>query len=296
MNKEKSKNIYAFSHIRYRELNEIFHNISFPYAVIKGEPLSFYMYGEFGRRNSADIDILISRKNLKNMEELLAENNFSTKKLNRHDQIMSRCFSHSSLPYKKRIVIGTLEIDLNYDLFWGEYTGERINIDEFLEDTVQMEIWECKIQTLSLIKTFIQLSLHHYREINQIFLIYKNGFINFDKLKDINTLLQNNIQKLPADSLLSICENYKIVPYVYYILYYTYMVTHNEILTNYIDTFDTYEGRKLINCYGLNSKERKEWKIDIYERMKSHDLSRIIETDLTEKDFQKMNDIRRIIF
>ena len=74
------------------------------------------------------------------------------------------------------------------------------------------------------------------------------------------------------------------------------MVTHNEILTNYIDTFDTYEGRKLINCYGLNSKERKEWKIDIYERMKSHDLSRIIETDLTEKDFQKMNDIRRIIF
>ena len=49
----------------FRRMNDI------SYAVVKGETLSLYCYGELGRRRSCDIDILISAKDVDVVEKLL---------------------------------------------------------------------------------------------------------------------------------------------------------------------------------------------------------------------------------
>lgn len=66
----KAKTMYGFV-----ELNSFFRSVQgIIYACIKGEILSKQAYGKVGKRTSADIDILISRKNLINIEHRLINN------------------------------------------------------------------------------------------------------------------------------------------------------------------------------------------------------------------------------
>lgn len=32
-----------------------------------------------------------------------------------------------------------IEVDLNFDIFWGEYEGKRVDIEEFLSDTIEFD-------------------------------------------------------------------------------------------------------------------------------------------------------------
>ena len=61
------------------------------------------------------------------------------------------------------------------------------------------------------------------------------------------------------NKLYKISSEYEIVPYVFYILYYTGQIYHDEILQQYIEAFKTPKGQALLNCYGLCAKEQKEW-------------------------------------
>ena len=70
---------------------------------------------------------------------------------------------------------------------------------------------------------------------------------------------------------------YEIVPYVYYVLYYTELVYQSNVIKKYVDAFRTDEGVELLDCYGLNSMERRVWKANFYERMASNDVFSIIE-------------------
>lgn len=59
-----------------KELKSVFSEFgNVPCAVIKGDMLSVMAYGKSGFRNSADIDILISRDNLPYIEEALKREN-----------------------------------------------------------------------------------------------------------------------------------------------------------------------------------------------------------------------------
>ena len=53
-----------------QELNDI------DYVIIKGEPLSMLAYGYFGCRTSHDIDILIDRKNVSILDQILNKHGF----------------------------------------------------------------------------------------------------------------------------------------------------------------------------------------------------------------------------
>lgn len=58
-------------------MNKILSDVTVPYAVIKGEPLSLLCYNEKSVRNSQDIDILIERQHMLYFERLLKENGFT---------------------------------------------------------------------------------------------------------------------------------------------------------------------------------------------------------------------------
>lgn len=88
------------------------------YAIIMGEPLSVLAYGRTGRRNSSDIDILISKTSIRDVELLLKKHGFATKHYSKTDTIIMRAYSHQVSSRKKSWgAFGYLVVDLNYDIF-----------------------------------------------------------------------------------------------------------------------------------------------------------------------------------
>lgn len=245
-----------------------------------------------------DIDILVSRNTLEGLENFFQKNGFKNiySNYSREDRIFLFTNSHQLLPYVKSINGSTIFVDFNFDIFWGEYTGRRFDIDEFLSDTIEIEIYGAKVQTLPPLKAMIQLILHHYRDMNSIFLLATRKSINYDMFKDIYYLLKNNLDTITLDKLHAISSEYGIIPFVFYILYYTGQIFDDKILEEYIETFRTAEGEALLNCYGLCAREQKEWKYDFMTRLESKNLYNLIKDDLTKKDKEKIVINKRIFF
>lgn len=158
------KRIAVLNMERYVHLKKIISEVAVPYVIIKGEPLSLLCYNKNGARNSQDIDILIERQHLAYLERILIENGFvmhtkSNKAEKRGNRILCISQSHQIPPYIKETQNQQIEIDLNFDIFWGEYPGKRIDIGKFLSDAVEMEIHGCKIKALPPLKAIVQLAL-----------------------------------------------------------------------------------------------------------------------------------------
>lgn len=284
-----------FKQESYMQLKELLSVVNLYYAIIKGEVISKQAYGQNGFRNSSDIDILISRKNIKELEQGLSKCGFHNTSQMRSDKITMLSSSHQIAPWIKEIPPwGVIVIDLNFDVFWGEYEGKRIDIEEFLSDTIEMEIYGVKVKTLPPIKAMIQLILHHYKDMNSIFLLATRKSIKYDMFKDVYYLLKNNLDTIPLEKLYAMSAEYEIIPYVFYVLYYTGRVFDDEILKQYIEAFSTPEGETLLNCYGLCTKERKEWKCDFMTRLEADNLYDLIKYNLTEKDHEKIAINKRI--
>ena len=262
-----------------------------PYAFIKGECLSILAYGKAGVRMFSDIDILLPRQSLCSFESVLIAKGYKTdfsQLESRKKRVLCCSASHQLMPYRKTIKMLDLEIDLNFDIFWGEYTGKRIDMTSFLYDTIDIEIYGIVVKTLPPFKAMVQLILHHYKDMNSIFLLATHKSIKYDMFKDVYFLLKNNLDTITINKLYSISAEYEIIPYVYYVLYYTWKVFDDEILKRYVDVFRTSEGEALLNCYGLCSKERKEWKYNFKTRLESDNIYNLIKDDLTEKDKEKI--------
>lgn len=268
------------------------------YSIIKGLPLSHLAYGSFEKRISKDIDVLISKKSIKRIEDILLNNYFHpihNIAMNlRETKVFLLSMSHQLYPYIKNYDNSAVLIDINHDIFWGEYEGKRIDIEEFLSDTIEMDIFGVKVKTLPPVKALIQLILHHYKDMNSIFLLATRKSIKYDMFKDVYYLLKNNLDTIPLDELYTMSVEYEIIPYVFYVLSHTGQLFNDEILKQYIEAFRTPEGEALLNCYGLCIKERKKWKCDFQTRLESNDLYSLIKDDLTEKDHEKIAINKRI--
>ena len=263
-------------------------------VIIKGEALSMTAYGKEGLRSSTDIDILTPRNNLSKIEELLLNDGYVQEDNTRKSRIFCLSNSHQIIPFTKKIDVFKISIDVNFDVFWGEYSGKRIDVADFISNPIVMPIYGCQVKTLSPLKAFVHLVLHHYKDMNSIYLLATERCFTIDKFKDIYNILKNNATEISLDKLYSISVKYEIVPYVYYVLYYTGQVFDDEILRRYIEAFRTPEGEALLNCYGLCSKEQKEWKCDFKTRLESENLYNLIKDDLTERDKEKIAINRRI--
>ena len=296
MSEIKSILLKLFKQESYMQLKKILSVENLHYAIIKGEVLSKQAYGKNGFRHSSDIDILIPRRKIHEIEDALGEFGFYNSAKTRVDKIMLLSNSHQIAPWVKEIPPwGKAVIDLNFDIFWGEYEGKRISIEEFLSDTIQMDVYGVKLKTLPPIKALIQLILHHYKDMNSIFLLATRNSIKYEMFKDIYYLLKNNLDVISLDKLHAMSIEYEIIPYVFYVLYYTGQIFDDDILKHYIEAFRTTEGETLLNCYGLCTKERKEWKYDFKTRLSTDNLYELIRDDLTEKDKEKIL-INKLIF
>ena len=252
-------------------------------------------YKQPSARHLGDIDILSTSKNLNALTDILKKLRFSPDTSSREEHVMMLSTSHQIKPWIRDISPwGKIEVDLNFDIFWGEYEGKRVDIEEFLSDTTEMDIYGAKVKTLPPIKAMIQLVLHHYKDMNSIFLLATRKSIRYDMFKDVYYLLKNNLDAISLDKLYAMSAEYGIIPYVFYVLYYTGQVFDDDVLKQYIEAFRTPEGDALLNCYGLCEKERREWKCDLKTRLDSDHLYELIKADLTERDQEKIAINKRI--
>ena len=274
----------------YNELYKLVDQINFPYAIIKGEALSIQAYNKELQRTSCDIDILVHRKNVKKLCCLLLDSGFTTKSIDRANEIFLFSSSHQLPAFEKIIYgVGNISIDINFDVFWGEYTGKRIDIDEFLNDVQPIKIFNHTFSTLPANKAFVQLCLHHYKEMNSLYHLTRHDCIRESMFSDIYNLIKNNLSKLSLKEVYAMVEKYQISAYVYYILYYTYYLFKDPILKEYVDVFDSPKGRALLDIYGLSENEKKVWKISFEERLSLNNLFEVIQNDLTSDDMKKIN-------
>lgn len=286
----------AISVVAFNSLKTFFQDVSkYQYSVIKGDVLSVQAYGNTGMRFSTDIDILISRKDLLYVENFLLSNGLNNLEGKREKRLAMLLVSHQSTPWKKQLGRwADIIVDINFDILWGEYEGNRIDIDEFLSDTIEMDIYGVKVKTLPPLKAMIQLILHHYKDMNSIYLLATRKSIKYDMFKDVYHLWKNNKKDISLEKLYSISSEYQIIPYAFYILYYTNQIFKDAELQKYVNAFRTPEGEDLLNCYGLCDKERKEWKYDFQTRLEAENLYDLIKDDLTEKDKEKIKINKRV--
>lgn len=288
-------NIYKVGRkILYKELEPLFVALSpIRYAVVKGEVLSQQIYGVPDRRRSSDIDILIDKKNVKFLEEQLHKLGFDQKSPVddaeiRHNRVLCMAYSHQIPSYHKDKFGFHLNVDVNYDIFWGEYEGKRCSVDEFLCDTLDMEIYGIKLKTLPIEKVFIHLILHHYKDMNSLYHLSNYNCIRTNMFKDIYDLIISNREVLTVERVKELSEHYSVENYIYYMIYYTYRVFKEVVLEEYLKQLEHYSDDELIESYGLAIQERKKWQISFEERINNDNLCKLVVNNMTPPDFEKM--------
>lgn len=302
--RQRRKGTVIKNAIIFNELIELFNELrEFPYAVIKGEPLSKMAYGEEGYRNSADIDILVHKSHVAELKSVLEKHGFcenifdadgNKRESTRIEKILLG-YSHQTIPFVKISKYNIpMYIDINCDIFWGEYDKKRICMHSFLANFEFIKIYRSTVKTLKPLHMFVSLCLHHYREMNAPYYFKLNNPFNTYALQDVYYLYKNHIAKNIKEFVKYVNEN-NLEEYIFFVLYHTHKVFPDESFYDDMKQFETEEGVYGLEYYGLCSSERKKWPISFEQRFNNPNLFQLIEPQLTEADERKINQVLSII-
>ncbi len=295
------KNIYfSFLKIKYKYdyqyiISILNNEADFPYVFFKGESLSYYAYGEPWKRHFGDIDMLINRKDVSKMESLLARHGFVSKHLTREEKIFINAFSHQTPPLRKKTKRGMIEIDLNFDILWGDWRGMRPNLESFFERRERIRMFDVTVPTLNPQDYFLALCLHHYKDMNNIYHLSDHNTIITEKFLDISNFWIRQKNRIDIDETRKWMDKYELTPFFFYIFTLTCEIFDLPDLKSWAEELKTEGGKTLLSKYGLNASERKVWSIGFLERLDNPDLPSIVNADLTERD-KKMLEVNRKIF
>ena len=257
------------------------------YVIIKGEVLSVQAYGKPGRRHLGDVDVLVQKENIGKLTALLIENGFETNVLTREQEIITKAFSHQVTPYRKLVSGIAVNIDINYDFFWGEWDKARPSIGDILSRRQYLTLYDQFVPVLTIEDAFIQLCLHHYKDMNSLFhLAYVNP-ITSEKFQDIYYFWLNNRNCLSVEYISNWSKKYQIGLYIDYILSQTAYIMKDKSIAEWGKKF--YQGYNyLLNYYGLDSKRRKKWDIPLDVRINNPTLPEYIRKSLSPEELEKL--------
>lgn len=273
----------------FSELNEI------PYALMKGAVLAKQIYPSVGYRKSRDIDILISPEYLQTTDSILKKNGFiqgqvvdgEVKPYTRENVIFQRAFTHQVASYVKKTddpYCPFLVVDINHNVLWGE-AGRCININDFLSNTVLCELFGIKTKKMNSIFEFVSLCLHHYKDLNSLYLLNQRG-VRLSHFFDIERYVRTN----PIDilQLREVCERYDVTDYITFCLYHTNILFQSDIISQYLNVFRTDNCTNILNRIGLEKEEYKTIDGGISAWAISCDFESMLNSMLTDRDKKKI--------
>ena len=279
-----------------RSIFEAFEANEIPYAVIKGAVLSKSAYGAVNLRKSGDIDLLISRKNIDTVKKIMLDDGFvqgrvtdnGIEPFSRRELLFQSAASHQAAPFIKKglnPLCPYVNVDINMDIFWGE-SERKADMDLLLTYTENEEICGSRIRKLTAEMEFISLCLHHYKDMNSIYLL-SQGSLKLFLFCDIYFYLRNN--KLDRNRLQALCEKLAVSEYVYYCVFYANEIFQDDLLNGYLTALDTEKARETLNTFGLAEDEIKTWNIGFFERLFMDFPNDAFYSLLTEKDLEKIS-------
>lgn len=281
---------------RYKACSNIFAMLdSIPYAHIKGAVLSCGAYGNPSYRSSGDIDLLVPSEYSDLAKSILTAQGFIQGRLvndaiipfSRSELIYQKRFSHQIAPFMLKTeskLCPFINIDVNFNIVWGE-GNFKIDIREFVSNSEEFEIYGVKMRRLKPLWEFIALCMHHYKDMNSIYLLAERG-LSLSEYCDIYFYIVN--VSPDADELAKLSADYGVSDYVYYCIYYANEIFADKRLDLYLNKLRSESANKLINCYGLTDSERKQWDTPFFERLLNTHFSQKFLSLLTESEKHKI--------
>ena len=242
-------------------------------------------------RNSGDIDILIRRKDADRVKQLLTANGFIQGRVteqgiipfNRRELLFQASLSHQSAPYVKKTnnkLCPYINVDINMDILWGE-GEERANMDLVLSNTESSKLFNIPFQKLTPEMEFISLCLHHYKDMNSLYLISSGSFKLglfceiYDYLKKVK----------PSETIIAdLCKQLMVGRYLYVCIHHTQQIFDDSLLSPYLKVLEDDKDITLLNTVGLNEKERKMWGITLFNRLFHPDLAKYLQGILNDEE------------
>lgn len=266
------------------------------YAVIKGAILSKAAYGNVCYRRSSDIDLLVSRENLDFVKNTLLQNGFIQGRIidgdivpfSRQEILYHTALSHQTAPFLKKTgsrFCPVINIDVNIDVMWGE-SQKQTDMDKFLLNTEVAEVCCVELKKLSPIAEFISLCLHHYKDMNSIYLL-SQGSLRLSLFCDIYFYFINN--SIDITGLKHMCQALDVTKYVYYCINATNEIFADERLCPYLCALASNKDNTLKNSFGLDTVEQKEWNIDLHSRLFNDNFKDAFFSLLSARDLEKID-------
>ncbi len=283
---------------RFHAGTEVFATLNeekIPYAVHKGAVLSQVLYGSPNVRLSGDIDLLLSREYIARVQDIFKSNGFiqgrvvsdSIKPYSRTEKIYQASQSHQLAPFVKATahkLCPFVEYDCNMDVFWGE-SQQHIDMKAFLTNTVECELFGIQIRKLTAEAELIALCMHHYKDLNSIYLLWTRGF-DSKKLEEIAYYVTN--VPLCINQLKSLCQKFGVIDYVCWCIHYANILLPDLRLRELEDNFMTPRAQMLFGYLGLNDAERKQWQTP-FEVLCNGNTKEYMNALLTEMDRKKID-------
>ena len=280
---------------RYRSCRTLFQQLSIPYAVIKGAVLSNVAYGNPFIRTSGDIDILIRRQDSDIIKKQLVSCGFIQGRVTdqgiipftRKEVLFQTALTHQTAPYIKQTnnpLCPYINIDINMDILWGE-SLEKSNMDLVLSLSEETSLFNITFRKLTPEMEFISLCLHHYKDMNSIYLL-TYGSLKLGLFCDIYYYLIN--VKPNAQIIKDICKTLNVGRYIYVCIYQAMQIFDDSRLEQYLNALDSAKDIILLNTFGLTNAERKAWGISLPERLFHSNLPSYIESLLNQDEKEKI--------
>ena len=291
---EKLKNTISVLE-RFKALKDFFDSDIIPYAVIKGAPLSQTLYESPFIRSSGDIDILVNINDVDLIKSYLLSKGFIQGRIIKKDiqpftrkqLVFQSTMSHQIAPFvikTQNILCPFINVDINTDIIWGE-NSLQTDMEYVLSNVSHSSINNVSFNKLSVEMEFISLCLHHYKDMNSIYLLYKRG-LKLVLFYDIFLFLRNS--DMNENLLLLHSERLGVGKYLYYCVYYTNLIFNDNTTNFYKLLLRKYEDCEIMDCFGLSKDERKRWKVSFYERLFSNNFSLLFADHLTDIDIKKI--------
>ena len=283
---------------RFKSCADIFktlNNRGIPYAVIKGAVLSNSAYNDPFCRRSGDIDLLIDRKNIDEVKRIMLDNGFVQGRIGdngiepftRKELLFQTSMSHQLAPFVKETnnkLCPYINVDINLNIIWGE-SKTKADMAFVLEHAVDADIFNISIKKLCPEMEFISLCLHHYKDMNSIYLLYERG-LKLSHFCDIYFYIKNSCISL--EKLNKVCAQLNISEYIYYCVYYTDLIFCDTKLNEYKKLLYSKKADNLIDKFGLEDQERQTWNIDFFSRLFETDIRNYMENNLDKSLLKKI--------